>query len=277
MGPLEASKPWNTKDIAGLFRFLQRAWRVLVDEQTGTIRVAPAANPALEKTLTRTIHKVGQDIERLAFNTAIAAIIGLVNEAMSASGEKGPGVFTAEQIERFCVMLCPLAPHMSEEVWDKLGLTQSRGCCSDQRWPSIDESLLVDDSVEIPVQIQGKIKARIHVPTGADQKTTEALARAPRRREGDRRPPAEESDRRAGQARQPGGLATVGRDLVVRLTGTADRCTPTQKTENQSHPRPRPCSSPPDSWRASRDRCNRGCCTPTRRWRNRHRQPGGRR
>jgi leucyl-tRNA synthetase len=178
MGPLEASKPWNTKDIAGLFRFLQRAWRVLVDEQTGAIRSAAAANPAIEKALTRTIHKVGQDIERLAFNTAIAAIIGLVNDAMSAAGEKGPGAFTAEQIERFCIMLSPLAPHMSEEIWGKLGLTSARGCCSDQRWPSVDEKLLVDDSVEIPVQIQGKIKARIQVPTGADQKTTEAIAMA---------------------------------------------------------------------------------------------------
>ncbi|MFN9973823.1 MAG: leucine--tRNA ligase, partial [Phycisphaerae bacterium] len=93
-GPLEASKPWNTKDIAGLFRFLQRTWRVLVDEQTGVIRAAAAANPALEKALTRTIHKVGQDIERLAFNTASAAIIGLVNDAMSAAGEKGVGAFT---------------------------------------------------------------------------------------------------------------------------------------------------------------------------------------
>ena len=95
---------------------------------------------------------------------------------MSAAGEKGVGAFTTEQIERFCIMLSPLAPHLSEEVWDKLGLTSTRGCCSDQHWPRVDEKLLVDDSIEIPVQIQGKIKARIQVPTGADQKTTEAIA-----------------------------------------------------------------------------------------------------
>lgn len=129
-----------------------------------------------EKTLTRTIHKVGHDIERLAFNTAIAAVIGLVNEAMSAAERKARSAFTVEQIERFCIMLSPLAPHMSEEVWSRLGLTDVRGCCSDQHWPSIDEKLLIDDSVEIPVQIQGKIKARIRVPTGADQKTTESIA-----------------------------------------------------------------------------------------------------
>lgn len=178
MGPLEASKPWNTKDIPGLFRFLQRAWRVLVDEQTGRARLAANTDVDLEKQLHRTVHKVGQDIERLAFNTAIASMIQLVNQAMSIAGEKGAGAFTLAQAEKFCIMLSPLAPHISEEVWSRLGLTESRGCVSIQSWPAVDERLLVDDAVEMPVQVQGKIRARIMVPTGAETKDVEAIAMA---------------------------------------------------------------------------------------------------
>ncbi|MGH7243278.1 MAG: leucine--tRNA ligase [Phycisphaerales bacterium] len=178
MGPLEATKPWNTKDIPGLFRFLQRAWRVLVDEQTGQPRIATQENAALEKSLQRTIHKAAQDFERLSFNTAIASMIQLVNEAMSAAGEKGVGAFTKNQAERFCIMLSPLAPHIAEEIWSRLGLTQSAGCVSTQSWPKVDERMLVDDSVEIPVQVQGKIRARLIVPTGSEAKAIEAMALA---------------------------------------------------------------------------------------------------
>ncbi|MFO0859972.1 MAG: class I tRNA ligase family protein [Phycisphaerales bacterium] len=178
MGPLEASKPWNTKDIAGLFRFLQRLWRVLIDEQTGEPRLAATDNPVLEKLLHRTVHKVGQDFERLSFNTAIASIIQLVNEAMSLGGEKGAGAFTRRQAEMICIMLSPLAPHAAEEVWAKLGNTDARGCASNQSWPAVDEKLLVDDAIEMPVQVQGKVRARITVPTGAEAKAVEAMALA---------------------------------------------------------------------------------------------------
>ncbi|MBX3378592.1 MAG: leucine--tRNA ligase [Phycisphaeraceae bacterium] len=178
MGPLEASKPWNTKDIPGLFRFLQRTWRVLIDEQTGQPRLASTENPALEKLLHRTIHKAGHDFERLSFNTAIASMIQLVNEAMSAGGEKGTGAFTRSQAERFCIMLSPLAPHIAEEIWSRLGMTETSGCVSTQVWPVVDEQMLVDDSVEMPVQVQGKVRARITVPTGAEAKAVEAMALA---------------------------------------------------------------------------------------------------
>ncbi len=176
MGPLEASKPWNTKDTSGLFRFLQRAWRILIDEQGGAPKLAASENPALEKLLHRTIHKVGQDFERLAFNTAIASIIQFVNEAM-AGADRGP-TLTRSQAERFCIMLSPLAPHAAEEIWSRLGLTEPKGCASNQDWPHVDPKMLVDDSVEIPVQIQGKVRARIIVPTGAEPKAVEAIALA---------------------------------------------------------------------------------------------------
>src|SRR5690606_3769448 len=125
MGPLEASKPWNTRDISGLFRFLQRTWRLLVDEGAGEIKLADVHNPELEKKLHRTIARVGADIETLSFNTAIAAMIELVNAATAAqattgAGEAGP-VLTRDQAERFCLILSPLAPHMAEEIAQKLG------------------------------------------------------------------------------------------------------------------------------------------------------------
>ncbi|MBS0191041.1 MAG: class I tRNA ligase family protein [Planctomycetes bacterium] len=176
MGPLEASKPWNIKDIPGLFRYLQRTWRVLVDEQTGAVRLAERENPALEKLLHRTVFKVGQDIERLAFNTAIASLIQFTNEAMGAAGEKGAGALTRSQAERLCIVLSPFAPHLAEEVWSRLEGT--RGCVCAQSWPAVDERLLVDDSFEMPVQVQGKIRARIMVPTGAQPKSVEELALA---------------------------------------------------------------------------------------------------
>jgi leucyl-tRNA synthetase len=168
MGPLEASKPWNTRDISGLFRFLQRAWRLLVDEETGALKLRTEADPEVEKELHRAIAKVGADIERLAFNTAIASLIKLVNEA-TASG------VTADQAKRIACILAPLAPHMAEEIWEMLGEKQSIALAS---WPSYDEAQLRDDEVEMPIAVQGKVRAKIMVPTGSDAATIEKLALA---------------------------------------------------------------------------------------------------
>ncbi len=166
MGPLDASKPWNTKDTIGCFRFLQRAWRMTVDEQTGELKLAPAANPDVEKQLHRTIAKVDADIPRLAFNTAIAALIEFVNLATA------PGV-TRDQLERFALILAPFAPHMAEELWAKLGHTES---IAYEPFPQPDPKQLVDREVEIPISIQGKVKHKIMVPTGADKAAIEKIA-----------------------------------------------------------------------------------------------------
>jgi leucyl-tRNA synthetase len=168
MGPLEASKPWNTRDIAGLSRFLQRAYRLIINEETGALTLAESANPELEKQLHRTIHKVQLDIERLAFNTAIAALIGMVNSAT------GSGL-TQAQAEAFTCVLAPFAPHLAEELWQRLGKS---GFVSHATWPVVDESLLHDDTVEVPVQIMGKVRHRIFVPAGADAATLEKLTLA---------------------------------------------------------------------------------------------------
>jgi leucyl-tRNA synthetase len=120
----------------------------------------------MEKLLHRTIHKVGGDIERLAFNTAIAALIAVVNAGTSGGG------LTRDQAERFARVLAPFAPHLAEELWHKLGMP---GCVTLAAWPSYDEAMLKDDSVEIPVQILGKVRHRMMVPSDADAAALEKL------------------------------------------------------------------------------------------------------
>jgi len=177
MGPLEASKPWNTRDIAGVFRFLQRVWRLAVDERDGSLLLARTAHADVERQLARTIHKVGQDIERLAFNTAIASLIELVNAATRPTELKDPadGGLTHLQLQRFLRVLAPFAPHLAEELWRRLG--ESGSVCAAQ-WPTVDASLLEDQTVELPVQVQGKVRARITIPTNADAAEVERIALA---------------------------------------------------------------------------------------------------
>ncbi|MEM9191768.1 MAG: class I tRNA ligase family protein, partial [Myxococcota bacterium] len=169
MGPLETSKPWNTRDISGMHRFLQRAWRLTVDQTTGELRPAEKEDPEIEKLVHRTIAGVTHDIERMAFNTAIAKLIELVNAATSAGG------LTEDQISRFSLVLSPFAPHMAEELWEMLGQAP---CVADQPWPTWDEAALKDETIEIGVQVQGKLKTRIQIDTDADKKTVEAAALA---------------------------------------------------------------------------------------------------
>ncbi|MCC6320890.1 MAG: leucine--tRNA ligase [Phycisphaerales bacterium] len=172
MGPLAASKPWNTKDAVGIYRFLQRAWRVAVDEQTGELRLAASPNPEVEKQLHRTAHKVEHDTPKLAFNTAIAAMIEFVNTATASGGEGG---LTREQLGMFTLVLAPYAPHIAEELWHKLGNPAS---LAHEPFPRADPKMLVDDTVELPVQVAGKVKARINVPTGAGKDEIERVAMA---------------------------------------------------------------------------------------------------
>jgi leucyl-tRNA synthetase len=181
MGPLEASKPWNTRDIVGVFRFLQRAWRLAVDEQTGEVLAAANADAKIERLLHRTIHKVGEDIEKLSFNTAIAAMIELVNAATRPTGLADPtqGGMTRDQLGRFARILWPFAPHFADELGARLGLHPAGGAgFFESSWPNYDPAMLVDDEIEMPVQIQGKIKARLMIPTKADAAAVEALALA---------------------------------------------------------------------------------------------------
>ncbi len=169
MGPLEATKPWNPRDIVGVFRFLQRVWRLVVNEDTGELALAHSSNDEVERALHGTIAKVGKDIERLAMNTAIASMIELVNTATSRGG------LTRDQLERFVVVLSPFAPHIAEELWSKLGHEPS---LADAPWPDHDESMLVKDQIELPVQIRGKVRAKLMIAADADAKLTEQLVLA---------------------------------------------------------------------------------------------------
>lgn len=157
IGPLEANKPWNTRDIAGLFRFLQRAWRLIVNEDTGELAVSERENADVERQIHRATARIQLDIERLAFNTAIAALIELVNAATAAGG------FTRGQAERFARLLAPFVPHLAEELWHRLGM---KGRVSLAEWPAYNEAYLKDALVEVPIQIRGKVRRRLLLPAG---------------------------------------------------------------------------------------------------------------
>ena len=176
MGPLEASKPWNTKDTVGLFRFLRDTWRLCIDD-AGAPRVAAEADAAVEKQLHRMIAKVGGDVERLAFNTAIAAMFEFRNVAQAAQKRQPDGaVLTRDQIDRFARVLAPFAPHIAEEIWHRLDDRRADDSIANATWPEFSPAMLVDDEVEIPVQINGKVVDRVTVPRDADEATIKAAA-----------------------------------------------------------------------------------------------------
>jgi leucyl-tRNA synthetase len=172
MGPLDSSKPWNTRDIVGVFRFLQRAWRLVVNEETGELAVRSEPNHDVERALHRMTAKVGADIEKLAYNTAIAAMIEFVNLATQQDG------LTADQLDRFARLLCPFAPHIAEEFYAMLG---EQSLCSLAAWPDYDQSMLVDETIELPVQVKGKVRGRISVPPDASEEDIIAAALAEKR------------------------------------------------------------------------------------------------
>ncbi|HEX3148318.1 MAG TPA: leucine--tRNA ligase [Gemmataceae bacterium] len=173
MGPLEAMKPWNMRGVEGVSRFLSRVWRLIVDEAAET----PARNvnvrevePDAEtvKLLHKTIRKVTDDTEGLRCNTAIAAMMEFTNH-LTAKVELRP----VKVLEPFVLLLAPYAPHVAEELWQVLGHTTTLAC---EPWPQFDPALVLDDEVEIPIQINGKVKAKVLVPADADAATLEKLA-----------------------------------------------------------------------------------------------------
>ncbi len=180
MGPLEASKPWNTRDIAGAYRFLQRVWRNIVDEQSGELRVAGPEEPidaGLLRLLHKTIGGVRNDYQTLGFNTAVAKLIEFNNELTRhvSAGKPTPRPVA----EALVLMLAPLAPHMAEELWSRLGALSGRsGSLAHHPFPEADPALAADDQIEIPVQVLGKLRGKIMVPAGADAQAIEAAALA---------------------------------------------------------------------------------------------------
>ncbi|MER5261012.1 leucine--tRNA ligase [Actinosynnema sp. NPDC002837] len=172
MGPMDVSRPWATKDVVGAQRFLQRLWRNLVDETTGEPRVTDEdpGEDAL-RLLHKTIAGVHDDFANLRYNTAGAKLIELNNHVT----KHFPGGAPRALAEPLALMLAPLSPHVAEELWAKLGHTDS---LAHGPFPAADEKYLVEDTVEYPIQVNGKVKARVVVAASASATEVEAAALA---------------------------------------------------------------------------------------------------
>ncbi len=168
MGPLDTARPWSTTDIIGVHRLLQRAWRAIVDEETGVLRVLDAP-PDIEirRATSRAIDAVRTDMAGLRFNTAIAKITELLNSITKT------GVCHRETAETLTLLLAPLAPHIAEELWSRLGHPPSVGW---QPFPHADPALLAEERVTLVVQINGKLCARLEAPADADAAAVERAA-----------------------------------------------------------------------------------------------------
>ncbi len=199
MGPLEMTKPWSTKGVEGVYRFLGRVWRIFVDEQSETdyeqnctanpeaasrflaqialsasIQATPAT-PAQLKALHACIKKVTEDLDGMRFNTAISALMVFINEAI------GWPTKPAVVLREFLVLLQPFSPHLAEELWDKLKAVDGRadaGSMAYAVWPKFDPARLVEDTLEIPVQVNGKLRDVLRVPAAITPAELEAAAKA---------------------------------------------------------------------------------------------------
>ena len=172
MGPLEQSKPWSMRGVEGVFRFLSRAWRWIVDEDTDQLdaRIADASlNETQQRLLHQTIKKVTEDIEGMRYNTAIAAMMEFLNEAIHWSP------VPRSAVESFVLLLSPFAPHLAEECWSRLGHGESLAYAA---WPEWNADFLVEAHVEIVVQVNGKVRGRVVVPKDAEAAFVLALAKA---------------------------------------------------------------------------------------------------
>ena len=170
LGPLEQVKPWNTRGVEGTYRFLNRAWKLIVAAEDSGLSPKLSDDDASAEQLRllhQTIAKVTDDIEAMRFNTAISALMEFVNAANKWDH------IPRTVAESFTLLLAPLAPHIAEELWQRLGHSESLAYVA---WPEHDPALLVADTIVIPVQINGKVRAKIEVPADADEDAVLGLA-----------------------------------------------------------------------------------------------------
>ena len=170
MGPLQVVKPWQTNGVRGVHNFLKRVNRLVTESKI----VDRAMTKAEAKTLASATKKVTEDLEALAFNTAISAMMVFVNEAEDEA-KASLGELSREFLEQFVLVLSPFAPHLGEELWNYLGHPDTLAY---ETWPAYDAAALVEDEVEIPVQVLGKLRGRVKVPVAATPAEMEALAKA---------------------------------------------------------------------------------------------------
>jgi leucyl-tRNA synthetase len=168
MGPLDVSRPWETRAVVGSQRFLQRVWRLIVDEDTGAVRVTDEPLPGnVRKVLHRVIDGVRGDLDELRFNTAIAKLIELTNALTPLP------VVSREAVEPLVLMLSPFAPHLAEELWGKLG---HEGSLAYHDFPEADPAQLVAESITYPVQVNGKVRGRVEVAPDTTEDSVRAIA-----------------------------------------------------------------------------------------------------
>ena len=161
MGPLDAAKPWDPNGIEGCRKFIDRVWRTLIESD----RVQEKENKNLEKVYHYTVKKVSKDYEEMQFNTAISQMMIFMNQAIKED------IIPKEYAEGFIKLLSPIAPHIAEEMWNRMGHNNT---ISYEKWPTYDESKTIDDEIEIPVQINGKLKATVKVPKDSDQEEVDS-------------------------------------------------------------------------------------------------------
>jgi leucyl-tRNA synthetase len=169
MGPLEAVKPWSMRGVEGVYRFLGRVWRVCIDDRAEDLRLAAAVQdvePTREtlRLLHQTIQRVTEDLDGMRFNTAIAALMEFTNHLTPLAARP------RSVLEPFVLLLSPFAPHLAEELWRALGGEQTLAY---EPWPPFDPALTKEDEVEVPVQINGKVRLRLNMPTGLDKEALE--------------------------------------------------------------------------------------------------------
>jgi len=172
MGPLEQTKPWSMSGVEGVFRFLARVWRMVADDKADEIQLNESVQDAAStdvqlRILHKTIKSVTEDIEKLSFNTAISRMMEFTNELT------GHDVRPKSVLGPFVLLLSPFAPHLAEELWQLLG---NRNTLAYEPWPKFDPALVVDSEIELPVQVNGKLRARVKIPADADQETMIAVA-----------------------------------------------------------------------------------------------------
>ena len=169
LGPVEMSKPWDTKGIEGVHRFLKKLWRLFLDEQKGSLLTENAASPEELKVLHRTIKKIEEDTERFSYNTAVSAFMVCVNELTDLKCHK------KSILQPLLILLSPYAPHISEELWE---ITGGRGSVLDAAFPAFNPAYLVESTKEYPVSVNGKLRTQITLDLNASQDEVAALVLA---------------------------------------------------------------------------------------------------
>ncbi len=174
MGPLEVQKPWQMKGVEGVFRFLQRTWRLVVDERTGGLSerltdAPPSSEPELERTLHKTVKKITEHTESLQMNTGIAQMMIFVNDATQST------TLPRETVTTFLRVLSPYAPHLCEELWQRLGEPE---LIAHADWPGYDPALCIDETITVVVQVNGKKRDELQVAKDTPKDELERLALA---------------------------------------------------------------------------------------------------